>query len=329
MKLFHPHKDRWAVTCCFQPLTGSSSLCDTTTNTVSRRAADELNTPAGPPEPPLKHRLAGTTPPLVTHMHPPMLPPPPHPNFRSGVVLTHLPEAVEVLSFANRGKRVTPSHVQYQVTESHLRAAEFQHRISDKLLSTSVSPAGAFTEMSRSQSLSELSLSGLDSYSPTSVTPSFASQVESTQIPRTERHLPLTLNPRQSYTQSPTPYSPLELTHPPVSSESLHPSATQPEPPSSKTTRSTSTPQSQPPLPQRETDLDKIQPSVSPKPTSAPLEPESDISVMNHVDMSTQLNTSQQQGHPVQLDNSTDDTELTEWLKKNTSQSPMTSNDPR
>ncbi|KAA8592567.1 hypothetical protein FQN60_018022 [Etheostoma spectabile] len=41
-----------------------------------------------------------------------------------------------------------------------------------------------------------------------------------------------------------------------------------------------------------------------------------------------QLNTSQQ-GDPVQSNKSSNDTELTEWLKRNTSQSPMTSNDPR
>eukprot|EP00064_Thunnus_orientalis_P017078 superscaffoldBa00003532_g17155 len=41
-----------------------------------------------------------------------------------------------------------------------------------------------------------------------------------------------------------------------------------------------------------------------------------------------QLNISQQ-GHPVQSAKSANDTELTEWLKRNTSQSPMTSDDPR
>ncbi|KAI4820595.1 hypothetical protein KUCAC02_028568 [Chaenocephalus aceratus] len=41
-----------------------------------------------------------------------------------------------------------------------------------------------------------------------------------------------------------------------------------------------------------------------------------------------QLNTSQQ-GDPVQSTKSGNNSELTEWLKRNTSQSPMTSNDPR
>ncbi|XP_071339664.1 protein sax-3 [Trachinotus anak] len=52
--------------------------------------------------------------------------------------------------------------------------------------------------------------------------------------------------------------------------------------------------------------------------------------VVHQVNISdkVQLNVTQQ-GDPAQSDKSANDTELSEWLKRNTSQSPMTSNDPR
>ncbi|XP_032371349.1 uncharacterized protein LOC116689109 [Etheostoma spectabile] len=92
---------------------------------------------------------------------------------------------------------------------------------------------------------------------------------------------------------------------------------------------------SQPPLPQTEKfpfqhrDPLQIQPSISTiHETSDYSTPE--IPVVHQVNVSDQiqLNTSQQ-GDPVQSNKSSNDTELTEWLKRNTSQSPMTSNDPR
>ncbi|XP_034081216.1 uncharacterized protein LOC117552089 isoform X2 [Gymnodraco acuticeps] len=64
--------------------------------------------------------------------------------------------------------------------------------------------------------------------------------------------------------------------------------------------------------------------------TSDPSTLETKIPVVHQVNMSdqVQLNTSQQ-GDPVQSTKSGNNSELTEWLKRNTSQSPMTSNDPR
>ncbi|XP_070821604.1 mucin-4-like isoform X2 [Chaetodon trifascialis] len=78
----------------------------------------------------------------------------------------------------------------------------------------------------------------------------------------------------------------------------------------------------------------KVQPSIStippPDETSDPPTLDPEITVVHQVNMSNQvqLNTTQQ-GNPFQSAKSANDTELTEWLKRNTSQSPMTSNDPR
>ncbi|CAK6959735.1 titin [Scomber scombrus] len=78
----------------------------------------------------------------------------------------------------------------------------------------------------------------------------------------------------------------------------------------------------------------KIQPSISsthlPDRTSDPSHLDPEVPVVHQVNVSNQvqLNISQQ-GQPVQSAKSANDTELTEWLKRNTSQSPMTSNDPR
>ncbi|XP_059193453.1 mucin-2-like [Centropristis striata] len=73
----------------------------------------------------------------------------------------------------------------------------------------------------------------------------------------------------------------------------------------------------------------KIQPSISTiHQTSNPSTLDPHTPVVHQVNASDQLNTSQQ-GDPVQSAKSANDTELTEWLKRNTSQSPMTSNDPR
>ncbi|XP_074495166.1 uncharacterized protein LOC141769707 isoform X3 [Sebastes fasciatus] len=75
----------------------------------------------------------------------------------------------------------------------------------------------------------------------------------------------------------------------------------------------------------------KIQPSISTiHQTSNPSTQDSETPVVHQVNISdqVQLNTSQK-GDPVQTAKPANDTELTEWLKRNTSQSPMTSNDQR
>ncbi|XP_034728636.1 uncharacterized protein LOC117945315 isoform X2 [Etheostoma cragini] len=161
-------------------------------------------------------------------------------------------------------------------------------------------------------------------------------------------------DPPQSFTQSLFPKfhheqtkitHDLPFTHPPPSPFTKpQQSQTYSQPfPAKPTLTKSSTPtqhpllHSQPPLPQTETfpvqhkDPLQIQPSISTiHQTSdhSTLNPE--ILVVHQVNVSDQiqLNTSQQ-GDPVQSNKSSNDTELTEGLKRNTSQSPMTSNDPR
>lgn len=74
----------------------------------------------------------------------------------------------------------------------------------------------------------------------------------------------------------------------------------------------------------------KTQASVS---TTHPTHQTSDASTIHTeipvVNMSGRAQPNSSQGNPVRSVKAANDTELTEWLKRNTSQSPMTSNDPR
>lgn len=171
-------------------------------------------------------------------------------------------------------------------------------------------------------------------------------------------------NPQQSFSLFPKFHLELSTVQHYLPSTQPPPSATKPQQPQiqsqppptlPKPTSTTSTlPQNQPqssptqhpllhsqaPPPQTETfplqyrSPSKIQPSTStihpPDQTSDPSTSDPEIPIVHQVNMSdqVQLNTSQQ-GDPVQSAKSANDTELTEWLKRNTSQSPMTSNDPR
>ncbi|XP_068461072.1 uncharacterized protein [Clinocottus analis] len=160
-------------------------------------------------------------------------------------------------------------------------------------------------------------------------------------------------DPQRSFTQSLLPKFHLELSTNPHYLPSTQPppsSVTKPQrsPTHSEPTKTMSTlPQSSPTqhpllhsrahLPQTETfplqhrNTLKIQPSISTAyqtPDPSTLDPE--IPVAHQVNMSdtVQRNTSQK-GDPGQGAKTANDTELTEWLKRNTSQSPMTSNDQR
>lgn len=342
-----------------------------------------------------QHQPTSSTPPLVTQMQPPMLPPPPHPNFQSGVLHTRLPVTSD-LPLSNGQKSITQSHIEYQLpdVQTQFRVARFQHQVSDKLSTepSSQSPniqhvllsipiTEPFIEMSKSETLAELPVSRpsvfskLDSYFLTRAkiqtttsnyiivssslqveSHSSATQISQTKLPHQQpSSIPIQQvsqsNPQQSFTESRFPLFLQELTtiqhlpstKPPSSSNAKppdsqiysHPSPTLPKPPSSIFTpteiQPSSTPHpvpnSQPPPPERESFPlgPKIQPSISTNPTSNSSELDPEISVVPHVNISSQLNISQQ-GQTVQSDKSANDTE---WLKRNTSQSPMTSNDPR
>ncbi|XP_044053215.1 titin [Siniperca chuatsi] len=190
------------------------SHCDATTNrattfsTFSRRAAAELKMPPGSLGRLLQHHLnqPATNPTrlLVTQMQPPMLPPPPHPNFQSVYLHTQLPVTSDPLLISISERPITHSQtsvvpseglgttLQYLLTESqsHLTLTssrtQFQHQVSDELLIEAVSQSSnsravtltsqitePFTETSMSQPPSKLPVGGpfrflkLDSYTAT------------------------------------------------------------------------------------------------------------------------------------------------------------------
>ncbi|KAF0034133.1 hypothetical protein F2P81_014199 [Scophthalmus maximus] len=145
--------------------------------------------------------------------------------------------------------------------------------------------------------------------------------------------------PRQSSTFSFLPKFHLELstaqtyllaTQPPPSSIStpqIYQVHSQPSTP--KPSQATSTiPQTQPwPSPHPQPSISTIRPDNQ---TSGPstLDPEITGVPQSNKSDQVQLNVTEQ-GDSAQSGKSANDTELTEWLKRNTSQSPMTSNDPR
>ncbi len=176
--------------------------------TFSKGAVAELKMPPRSLGRLLQHHLnqptTNPTQPLVTQMQPPMLPPPPHPNFQSVDLHTRLPKTRDPLLLSNSEPSITPSQtsvvtsevlgttIQYPLTESqsHLASTssriQFQQHVSDELLtepdsqgsnirvvSLSSQITEPFTETSMSQPLSKLSETGpfgflkMDSYSQT------------------------------------------------------------------------------------------------------------------------------------------------------------------
>lgn len=395
---------------------GSSSHCDATTNniqtrattssTVSRRAVAELKMPQESLGHLSQHHLNqpsnSPTQPLVTQMQPPMLPPPPHPNFQSVDLYTQLSVAsAPVLISSSKPpiarsqtsvvtREVLNTTLQYLLTEhqspwtltsSHIK---FQHQVSDKLLKESdsqssnihsVSPdsqiTDTFTETSVSQPPSNLPVGGplgyfkLDSYSQTP-TQSPLSQTEIshsgsvTQLHLSQTHHLVTESQfyQSHHEPTPTQISQTKLKHP---AQPQHQKSDQ-QPSPSLSERSKAFPHE--PftlgfLPKFHLELSttqrylpSTQPSLITKPQSSQAQPSTmstlpqtkphspptqhpqlstlypKIPVIPLVKTSEQLNATQQ-GDTVKSAKSANDTEISEWLKRNTSQSPMTSNDPR
>lgn len=208
------NKPLTVVLCFFSLFSGSFSHCDATTtratafSSLSRRAVAELKMPPGSLGRLLQHHLnpptTNPTQPLVTQMQPPLLPPPPHPNFQSVHFHTQLPAISDLLLISNEPpathsqtsvvtSEILGTTLQYLPAESqsHLTITssrtQFQHQVSDELLiepDSQGSNIGAvslasqitepFTETSVSQPSSEFPVDGsfgflkLDSYLPTS-----------------------------------------------------------------------------------------------------------------------------------------------------------------
>lgn len=146
-------------------------------------------------------------------------------------------------------------------------------------------------------------------------------------------HLELSTNPQYQPSTQPPPSSVTKPQQSRIPSEPMKTMSTLPQSPPTQHPLL----HSQTHLPQTETfplqhrNTLKIQPSISTAlQTSDPSTLDPVVPVVHQVNMSdkVQRNTSQK-GDPAQGAKSTNDTELTEWLKRNTSQSPMTSNDQR
>lgn len=324
--------------------------------------------------------------PLVTQMQPPMLPPPPHPNFQSVDLYTQLPVTSTPSSTSKseptirrRQTSLVTSAVlhttfQYLLTESQsyltLKSSktQFQHQISDKLLIESdsqgsnihpVSPVGqsteTFTETSMSQPSSKLAVGGpfflfqpstqTEMDHPGSVTQLQLSQTQShqlvtetqfyqshnesalTHITQTKPKHPAQPHHRETH-QQPSSISQISQTYPqqPFTSgllpkTHLDLTTTQHYLPSTQPITKSQSSQVQPSLSETQSQLSPTQ-----HPQLSTLHPV--IPVSPQVNLSDLVNATQQ-GTTVKSAKSANDTDLTEWLKRNTSQSPMTSNDPR
>lgn len=314
---------------------------------------------------------------LVTQMQPPMLPPPPHPNFQSVYLHTKLPATSDPLLISNSEPPITHSQtsvvisevlgttLEYLLTESqsHLTLTslhtQFQKQVSDKLLIETVSQDSniravslasqiiePFTETSVSQSLSApFGSLNLDLYLPTP-TQSPVTQTKTSHSGSVSQSSPSQAELHQSETPPkslfPKFHHEISTVHYLTSTQPLTASVTKPQqshihdkplPTLPKPTSTISTlpqPQSSPtqhqllhsqgPLPQTEPFPHQHRNPVKIQPSLSAIHPPDQTQV--------QLNTSQQRD-PVQSVKSANDTELTELLKRNTSQSPMTSNDPR
>ncbi|XP_068994405.1 uncharacterized protein [Embiotoca jacksoni] len=374
----------------------SSSTSATTLPTFSRKAVAELRMPSGSLSHVLQHLnqpSTNPTQPFVTQMQPPMLPPPPHPNFQSVDLHAQLQATSDPLFISNSHPPVTHSLIsatskvvgatlQYLLTEhqSRLRLTSshprFQHQVSEKLFAephswgSNIQAVSQITETSASIPSSKLPVGehfgfirldsylatptqGLQTQTETRHSGSVASQTEShlsqTQRPFSQSHHETFSQTKETHLQdSSTQYTPASQTQPQqsftlsflpkfhleLSTIQLHQtsSITKPQPfqvhdqPSPITSPISKPPQTEPessPTQHPQLLFSTVRPTDQ---TSDPsvLDPE----VVHQVNRSDHLNATQE-SPPVQSGKSGNDTKLTDWLKRNTSQSPMTSNDPR
>lgn len=337
---------------------------------------------------------------LVTQLQPPMLPPPPYPNFKSLHLLPQVPATNHPLLLSVSKPSKTQSLMSAVISKSQ---KQFQYEDGDKVWieSDSQGPniralplAGeiTFTEMLVPQLPSKHPLGRtfaflrLDSYSEktteshsiTQAHPQYAlhkteyhqsltksqfyqsysmsTQMFQTKLSRSgqavqwETHNLPTLShtyppdPQKTFAQSSVPKLDLELTtvHDLRNTKSPTVPFTHSLPPTQP--QLLPTPHSQlhspTPLPQTEIFPDHHSKPPTARPSISPIYPSDqtfntstkhpEIPDVHQVNISdqVQLNISKQ-GNSVNTTKLANDTRLTEWLKRNTSQSPMTSNDPR
>ncbi|CAJ1069317.1 uncharacterized protein LOC117818562 [Xyrichtys novacula] len=384
----HPHElAQHDVTC-------SSSGCDVSTNTTTTFPSFPEGAVAELKMSPSLGRLiqqqrsqptTQPTQPLVTQMQPPVLPPPPHTNFHSVDLQSHLTATGHPLLISTEPTMTQPQTAvtiievlgttfQYSHSASQSRLTsmpsnvQFQHQVSTKVLIESnskgldthtVTGTSAFHLPSKlpfrapigSLDMELVSYSPSPSESPaTQTTTHFSSLTPSSdhQLSLTRNVVPkfqLELTTSQHYLP-PTQATTSPLTKPQESQVNDESSSGQLEPASTKSTLSqTQNPNLHSQAPQLQTETSPVQqwtyfvtpPTISatnpPDQTSnanVPLSLDPEIPLGHQVNTTdqVQVNTSKQ-GEPDQSAKSENETKLTEWLKRNTSQSPMTSNDPR
>ncbi|XP_041856310.1 protein turtle homolog B [Melanotaenia boesemani] len=310
---------------------------------------------------------------LVTQMQPPILPPPPHPNFQSVDLYTQRPMTKEPLFISKTQPVVTLSptsvvtrdavHItlEYLLTESKtstLLGEQFQHQVSEKLFLES--KERQITEMIKIQPPSKLPVGPfgflkLDSYTPIP-TPSPVKQIKMRQaglvnftatsptesyLSKSYFHQLVTNRPfshrepslkishtkktdfQSSLSQTSLPHQPFTLRFLPKFHLELSTTYLSSEPPLSLVSKlQPSQVHSQ--LSATTTSKDGPSPQLSSS-TILPLDHGASVldpTALHPVNRSGQVNATQA-GIPL------NNTKFTDWLKRNTSQSPMTSSDPK
>ncbi|XP_054895498.1 uncharacterized protein LOC129365962 [Poeciliopsis prolifica] len=294
----HPHlMAQQKLTTCFS--------CSNTTSSpaFSRKFTAELKAPPSRPAQILEEVIQPVQQLVVTQMQPPILPPPPHPNFLSGDLNPKLP--------LEKDQHLTPTS---RPLSSTLEAS------SQGFSLTLTSPHRFLQSKENNEPPTQISVSQIKNKSSDSV--KVTSEGESYHLKPHSFHQRNILSKNETSSQispnKPTALhfsaSPQQTTHWPATPMSFLPKFHLESPdmqlPPSLITKP-------PPL---QFEDRPTAATLNPLPSQQPL-PVSDPVNTSHVYWLNQVNSTQK-------DQPSNSTKLTDWKKRNTSQSPMTSNDP-
>ncbi|KAK5609422.1 hypothetical protein CRENBAI_009578 [Crenichthys baileyi] len=327
----HPHVLAQQKTTCF------SCNSTTTTPAFSRKFIPEQKTKSGPDQ--ILQETIHPTQMFVTQMQPPILPPPPHPNFMSGDLNSQLPLTKDPLFISTSQPPVTHSSTAVATNKGFGLSLHYQPTESETLTSThqfepfgvnNESPVNQVTDMLSDLMGSETPGPTQSSVSQNKVRPSdlvtVTSEAESYHLKTHSFHQRHILSKKEASSQI-YPTKPTNLQYSPSLQQTSHIIPGQPITPMSFLPKfHLEIPHMQPPSPlitePQPLQFDDQPPDTTLSPGSSQQHrPVSDPKNTSHVYWLNQLNATQRE----QPSNST---EITDWKKKNTSQSPMTSNDP-
>lgn len=305
----------WPFLCTFP---GFSCSITTTSPAFSRKFTAELKAPPSRPDRVLEEVIHPAQQLVVTQIQPPILPPPPHPNFLSGDLNPKRPlEKDQHLTSTSRPVGSTPAATSQGFSPTSTSTHQFLQskennespvNLKDKLMwsETPVPTQISVSQIKMKPSDSVKVTSGGESYhlKPSSFHQrNILSKKETTsQIsPNKPTALHFSASPQQTTHRPATPMSFLPKFHLESPDMQLPPSLiTKP-----------------PPL------------QFDDRPTAATLNPGPS---QQHHPVSDPVNTSHvywlNQANSTQKDQPSNSTELTDWKRRNTSQSPMTSNHP-